>query len=246
MFNKRGQVAIFIIIAVLIIAAFAIYLTINREAEGTTGDVSSDPVYIFVGGCIEDSLKEVVYSVGQSGGYASTPMYSTVDEIPYYYYDQKNIMPSLERIEREISEYTAERLYFCTNNFLDFPEYNIIQGEINIETEIKDNEIVIDVEYPLTIEKEGSKSRLKNWENIKISSRLKAMYLASVKIIQDQLGREGICITCILDVSLQNDLTIDFIDYGEDTKIFYIKDEKIGLNEEPYEFVFANKYPLQE
>ena len=170
----------------------------------------------------------------------------SVIAFPYYYYNEKNIMPSLEKIEREISEYTAERLYFCANSFLDFPEYNVIQGEINIDTQIRENEIIMDVEYPLTIEKEDSKSRLKDWKNIKIPNRLKVMYLASANIIQDQLGREGICITCILDVSLQNDLIIDFIDYGEDTKIFYIKDEKIGLDGEPYEFIFANKYPLQE
>ena len=59
MYNKRGQVTIFIVIAVLIIAIFAIYLTINRAPSGTTGDVSSDPIYLFVDDCIENTAIEV-------------------------------------------------------------------------------------------------------------------------------------------------------------------------------------------
>ena len=67
---KRGQVTIFIIIAILIVAVVVIFFMF-RDNLGIGSSLPSyaENVYTFTQSCIEDSAKEVIYDVGQGGGY---------------------------------------------------------------------------------------------------------------------------------------------------------------------------------
>ena len=242
MLNKRGQVTIFIIVAIILLAIVGIFFILNQDTEGTTGDVSSDPVYIFVEKCIENTAIDALYVISQSGGYFLPTEFSNEEGIAYYYANNRNYMPSKEKIETEISWYINEMLYFCTEDFVNFSEYNINPGEIKTRALIKDYEIVLNVEYPLSITKGEETSILKNWDAIKIPSRLGVIYNSIKQLIDEQMGREDICLSCNLEIALENSLTIDMENYDENEVIFIIKDQTFSLEESFFEFKFVNKY----
>src|SRR3989344_4723678 len=133
MLTKRGQLTIFIIISILIVAVVVLFFTLKGTLQKEK-PVSPETAKIknFVQECLDDSLEDVVFKVGENGGYYFPPKVSTpVLEVPYYIKDNKNLMPTKENIENEISKGIARELTFCVGNFELFsPEYEITKGKM--------------------------------------------------------------------------------------------------------------------
>ncbi|MDP2673050.1 MAG: hypothetical protein Q8O84_04525 [Nanoarchaeota archaeon] len=241
MLNKRGQITIFIIVAILIIGAVALFFTLRGNLQiSKPSNPEVAPIKNFVDECIDGVGEEVIYNVGQSGGYYFPPEKSTETGITYYLINNKSYMPSKEKVESEISFFVSNKLFFCTRNFVDFPEYEISQGKIRTETEILENEVVLNVEYPLSIKKGESVSKIKDFE-IEIPIRTGLVYDSVSGFIAEN-NEQGICLSCLSNISETHDLFVDMFDYDNETIIFIFKDENSIINEKPFEWVFANKY----
>ena len=239
MIDKRGQVTIFIVVAIVIVAAIGLYFTF-RGNLGPEGPVPShiEPIYLFVQECIEETGQDALSWISQHGGYFIVPELSTESGIPYYYYGGKSYMPSKEKENLEISKYMSNSLELCINDFSTFPEFIIERGEIRTKTRIGEDKVIFDVKYPLFIRTEEGTSVVENFDNIEIRTRFGVIYNSIEKIINDQLGRDEICVSCILDIMLEDDLFIDLIDV-DDGVIFSVHGDQ---NEFPLEWLFANKY----
>jgi len=239
--KKKGQVTIFIIIAIILIASISLYFIFRDSLssdEGLSPDVEN--VYLFVEECLENVGEDVIYTIGQGGGYYFPPALSTDSGIAYYSSNGENYMPSKEQIEDEISYFTSSKLFFCVRNFVDFPEFEITQREIKTKTEIKDEEVILDVKYPISITKGKSTTIIEDFE-VEIPVRLGVVYDSVLGFI-DEGVEDGICLSCLLDISETNDLFVDMFDYDEETVIFIFKDENLKLNDADFEFIFANQY----
>ena len=243
--EKRGQVTIFIVVAIIIIGAVGLYFSLRGGLKQQVLSPETEGVYLFVQSCIEETGEDAVHNIGQNGGYFLAPEFSTSGGIPYYYSEGKNYMPSKERVGAEVSRYVNEMLFFCTRNFIDFPDFDISQEGVKTETRIGDNKIILNVEYPLRIIKGESTSIIREFNNIEIPVRLGIVYDSIGSIIQNQLTHEDICLSCILDIALENDLYVDMLDYDEETLIFVIRDKTSKINEKDFEFIFANRYQIE-
>ena len=165
--SKSAQVTIFVIIAILIIAGISLYFVLRKEVpEKTDYSPETEGIYNFVQECLEQTSEEVIYNVGQRGGYYFPPELSTESGIPYYLINGKNYVPTKAEIENEISKFVSEKLFFCTRNFIGFSEYEIEQGEIKTKTQILEEVIILNTNYPLTISKGNSSSRIEDFEII--------------------------------------------------------------------------------
>jgi len=244
--DKKAQITIFIIIGIVIVGAVISVFAFKNNLKLKFLNPESEKIQVFVESCIEDVGKEVIYEIGQKGGYYFPPNFSTLTGIPYYYANNTNKMPSKKQIEEEISFYASAKLFFCTKNFVDFPNMEIEQGEINVKTIIENDKVVLDVKYPLSIIQEKNTILIQDFKNIEIPVRLGIVYDSIEKIINEQLDYESICLSCILEIVLENDLYVDLLDYDEETVIFIFRDENSKINDETFEFVFANKYDIQE
>ncbi len=243
---KRGQLTIFIIIAILIIAVVGLFFVfrggIQKEKPVSP---ESAPIKNSVQECLDDSLEDVVFRVGEGGGYYFPPKISTpLLEVPYYIKDNKNLMPSKEQIQDEISKYVKRELFLCLGNFALFsPEYEITKGEITSETIIELERVIVDVNYPLTIKKGDSKSKLENF-NSETPVRLGIVYDAVAEFVNEELetNEEGICVSCLFDISKRNGFKISYPNYDDKTYIFIIEDPISKINEDEFVYVFANEY----
>ncbi len=238
--EKRGQVTIFIIIAIIIVASMILFFTF-RDKLGIFKSQISDPVYLFIESCIEDTGKDAIYFVSRNGGYFFSPTLSTSEGLAYYYYNGKTYMPTKDDVEEEISSYIEETLSYCIEEFVDFPEFNITEREIKAKTTIKDEEIILNVEYPVTIKKGKSTNNLRNFKNIKIIVRVGIIYDSIKEMIQEQEGEEKICLSCISAIAKREGFTIDMVG-TEEAIIFTLIDKYSKIKGIPLEFKFANKY----
>jgi len=243
MLNKRGQITIFVIVAILIIAIIGLYyFTSNKGINQDLFTAETAPIYEGIYKCIEDTAIDALYYIGLTGGYYFSPALSNEEGIAFYYYEGEDFMISKEQLAEEISLTIDNTLHFCTDEVLNITEFNITKGNVSTNTGIGENKISINVEYPLTISKEDSNTVLKNWENIEIETQIGTIYNSIGQIILDQMSREDLCLSCIADIAEENSLKIDLTSYGQATILFVVTDEEIGLNDFEYEFKFVNKY----
>ena len=242
--SKRSQLTIFIIIAILIIAVVALFFVFRggiqkeKPASPETAEINS-----FVQECLDDSLEEVVFRIGEGGGYYFPPKISTpLLEVPYYIKNNKNLMPTKQDIENEISRYVKRELVLCIGNFAQFPEYEITKGEMTAETKIESERVLVDVKYPLTIIKDETKSKIEDF-NSEIPVRLGIVYDAVAEFVGQELetGVEGTCVSCLADISVKKDLYASVFDYDNRTSIFIISDFNSKINKEEFVYIFANE-----
>ena len=241
---KRGQVALFVIIAILIVsAAFTLLYTQTELFKKAEANPEIAPVESFIKNCVKSTGEDALIFIGQQGGYYELPKLS-VSGYSYYFYDNKSVMPSKEKIESELSKYMNEMLPFCTQNFVDFPDFNVEANPnaVRTKTTIIRDKVIFDIEWQVLIKKADSTYRLSSFL-FEIPSRLNTIYAVVQNMTLRQLeDPSSICLSCLTNFEIQNDLYIYMNNYGNDTVIFTISDNKTWINKNPYEFVFANKY----
>jgi hypothetical protein len=242
--KKRAQVTVFIIIAILIIAIIVLFFIFREKLlPEEKVDIQVQPIHSYVENCIKEIAEDAIYTIGRKGGYFLSPELSTESGVTYYFDKGKSYMPSKEIIENEISLYVDEMLFFCTKNFVDFPDFNVKQRRIKTKATITDDNVILNIEYPLSISKGETTHSFKRFEDIEISVRLGIIYNTMDEIMREQMThKENICLSCIVDLALKNDLYVEMQDYDDETVIFTFRDENIKLNEEDYRFTFANRY----
>ena len=215
--KRKAQLTIFIIITILIIAAAALFFTLrgNLNLPGKPASPETSEIQNFVQECLDESLEEVVFRIGEYGGYYFPQKISTpVLEIPYYIKEGKNLMPSKEQIQEQISRGIERELFFCINNFASFPEYEITKGKMDIKTMIEPEKVLVEMNYPLTIIKGKSSSKIKKF-NSEVPVRLGIVYDSILEFVNQSINTKGVCISCLLEVSNKNSLQSDFSDYNK-------------------------------
>lgn len=244
--SKRSQISIFVIIAIVFVAILLIYFVIKGNLITNSG-INSEikPIYNYVDNCLEKTAEDAIYTIGQNGGYFIYANKSNEIGIPYYFDREENLMPSKEQVGKELEKYINDMMFFCTKNFVEFPDYNIKYGEIKTKVEINRDETIFNLNYPLSINKGENNFVLENFNKV-IPSRLNTIYKVAEEIIKEQmLEKNNICINCIGDISFENKVFVSMNDYTENEIIFSIRDNEIGLKGEEYVYYFVNRYDIE-
>ena len=118
MLLKRGQLTIFIIVAILIVGAVVLFFVFRggiQKEKPLNPEVA--PIQNFVQTCLDDSLEEVVFMVGENGGYRFPENVFEFEgkEHAYYLVNGNNYMPSKIQVEKEISDDLNAKIFICTN-----------------------------------------------------------------------------------------------------------------------------------
>ncbi len=248
--GKKAQVSLFILFGLIVIISvlFLEYVNFNETGE-INEEMPASPVSVTaaVESCLKDTANEAVIEIGLQGGYYDLPPKS-VDNffsmVPYYFYDDHELMPSIETIETEISKYVGVYFEFCLSDLTEmFPEYKITYGTIKTYTTIAEQGIIVSAELPITLEQGDKTQELDKFSVSLDGIRLLQMYNAVNESMQEQLKEPSlICTSCLVDIGENYDLYFDLERLNETIVIFTVTDYNSTLNDEPYTFVYANKY----
>ena len=240
MLNKSGQLTIFIIFALVLIGAAVLFFAFQNNLIRQPTNPDSDRVYNFVQNCIQEEGAETIYQIGKNGGYFFPTNFSTNSGVAIYFSNNRAYVPSKKQVENEISFFMDEKLFFCARNFADFPDLEITQNEISIQTTIKNEKVVFNVNYPIRISKREDVSLLNNFKT-EIPIRVGIVYASVAEFMRNQTA-EGICISCMLEISERSDLYVEMMDYDEKTTVFVFRDKNSKINNEEFVWIFANEY----
>ena len=238
---KKGQVSVFVIVAVVAIVIIAIYFSLNGDF-GKSVDPKVKPVYDHVQGCLDIVGTEAIYYVGQSGGYFGVPEFAYQDTIAYYLYENRNLMPTKEKIEENLGSYMDFIIPFCLDGFEEFSDFEIREGDLNSKVLIEDEKVIFNVDYLLSISVEEDTYSFDNFR-IEIPSRLGIIHKATGEVMEKQMKRtDGICLGCLYEASEKYEVKFNILDTEqEDTVLMVVRDEKIGIYDNDYEFYYVNK-----
>jgi len=245
---KRGQITIFIIVAVLILIAIILFIILKQRILIPDSKVNPEvePIYSFIQQCIDETAKESIIFISKNGGYFENPEKTFENSIPYYLYESENLMPSKEKIQEQLALRFNDNIKYCINNFKDFQEFEFQENKIKTTTQINDKEIIFNIDYPLTISKSEQTYQLEDFKTT-ISARLGIIHNAIFQIMQEQIQHSSsINPNYIYEVSSENDIQIKMIGFIEQDVIFTITDKNSKINNQDLLFIFANKYLTED
>ena len=201
--EKRGQITIFIIIGLIILISIILVLylkdiyNIIKSQENTQVGIESSytslDVENYVQECIEKTAIEAVLSLGLHGGtltQGEKSLDTGLSFVNYGYFVGENTLPSVQKMENELSLYMNELLDFCLDEFSPFPEnININSQETKTKVEIKDN-IFFEVNKIIEITEDETKITFKEFD-FEVPVRLKHLYELSNIIVEEEINDKG-------------------------------------------------------
>ena len=167
--NKRGQIAVFIAVGIImLLTAFAIFFVQRAAVEPVEKEAEKQPQFAgqaelknYIDACLQKSILQGLEIMRLQGGYIDIPADSdtlTADgkNIPYWLTAEKVAIPSLDFMEKELEDYVAKELKSCTNDFKDFKNQGFEVDYSDIKTNVDMGKaVVVDADFPVALKKEG-------------------------------------------------------------------------------------------
>jgi len=190
--NKKGQTTIFIIGAIIIIAAAVIIFLLYPKINPPKLEDETNPK-IYIAKCVENEMATVLDKISKQGGSLSPEHYilyggNKVGYLCYtnkYYETCSNQQPLLkENIQKEIENYIKPKAEKCVGDFvanIKKKGYSVSNDGVEVSVEIIPNNLIVNVNAPMTI----SKNSQKTYDIFRVveKSRLYTLIMISTSIL---------------------------------------------------------------
>ena len=238
--QKRGQLTIFIVIAIIIAAIILILFIpkINITLQPSSPQVSIE-------NCMSESLSEAIGKVSSQGGSINpenTILFqdTKIEYLCYtnqYYLTCTMQQPFLKQhIEKEIASYVKPAAVTCINNLkndLEKRNYNVQVGNVDVFTELVLNNINLNIQAGMTVTGNGESQKYASF-SIRKRSNLYQLVVISTSILNWE-ARYGD--SDPLSYMLRYpDLKVEKLKQGDGSKIYILTDRT--TNEK---FMFATR-----
>ena len=164
--------------------------------------------------------------------------------IAYFYYLGNNVIPSNRIFEEELSKIMEEELLFECADF-SFPEsegYLISYERPNVITTILDEEVSLEINFPLVITK-GEDTQLISEFSYELPFRIGHILHVSRELV-DAVVEEPYALD--LTLFLNQDIDVSVFNYDACNQIYILLDEESKLNEEDEDYVFSFAVLLEQ
>lgn len=206
--NKYGQVTIFVIVAIVIVAAVVLFFAFRGRLGLSEVPAEFVPVYNLYSDCIQQETQRGVGLLGLQGGRIAigdyqpgsdhSPFSSHLDffgsSVEYWYYVTGNGLVrensvTKEGMERELEEFLRTRVNDCRFDefyqqgfYVNLPE----DDEVSVDVNILDDRVVVQVDSNVVSYREDATARKANHE-VEVSSKLGTLYDEARKVYSKEI-----------------------------------------------------------
>ena len=203
--QKRGQVTIFIIIAIVVIAVVFGYLILKGTISISGIPTNIQPAYTAFLSCLQDDANTGISVLESQGGYIDLPEFEpgsaympfssqlnfAGNPIPYWYYVsgnniQKSQVPTKNEMEDQLATFIEGRIKDCNlRNYHDEGFVISMPDQPKADVSIKDDSVDVALSMDLTIEKENDTALIKS-HKISQPSDLGKLYNSAKKVYDEE------------------------------------------------------------
>mgnify|MGYP001618039170 FL=1 len=192
--DKTGQITIFIIVAIVIVAMAVLIYVFYPQISSTLGVGEQDP-NAFIQTCMEDEIKSTVETISLQGGSLEPESYFTYNNIPIQYLCYINEANKLcvvqqpllkQHIESEMKagiEPVARNCFDELKTSFEGRNYDVIMREGDINVELLPQRIVSTFNYTVTLERAGETKRYESF-NVVLNNNLYELESIGKSIIE--------------------------------------------------------------
>ena len=247
---KRGQVTLFIILGILIVAVAGAAFYYKGEflksslLSITKAEVFPENIQLLkdeVSSCYLKTAQEGLVLLGRQGGYIFPPEGSleTGANIISYAYDKKPNVPSLQTMAGELQEYVDLMLPLC----LDFELYsnlNVDESTPKTVVSISEDNVKFSTNYPLLLTSGNDTFKISEPYSTTMDVKLGMLHDATAKIITKVAQKPD---TVDPEYLLTLGMPISVVPYDKDTTVYLLRDaeSKLPIGDEPLVYMFATK-----
>lgn len=194
--NKKGQLTIYIIVAILIIAAVVLIFIAIRRPATISITPESDPKS-FINKCVKDSINEAVDKMLPQGGFLSPrnfKLYKNV-KIEYLCENIGNYLPCinqhpmlLNEIKSEIEGHITPLIDDCFKQLkteLEKRQNTVELGQMTLDVSLGPNRIKTDIKRKISISSNGETQNFQSF-NSEIISPIYDLALVSMEIANQE------------------------------------------------------------
>lgn len=192
--GKRGQVAIFIIIALLLVGGIIIYFVVRERGAVETIPEEFSGIYQAYDSCLEARTREAI-GLAESGGgrvypgdYIPGSDYAPFGNqlnflgfgVPYWYYVSgngliKENVPSKTDMQNDIARYVEERVNDCNLDAFYEQGFYINLGQPMANVVISDSDVKVSLSSDISSSREATSARKTSY-SISVVSKLGTLY----------------------------------------------------------------------
>ncbi|OYT37423.1 hypothetical protein B6U82_01760 [Candidatus Pacearchaeota archaeon ex4484_31] len=237
MINKKGQITLFIIIAIIIVASGVIgYFIYKQQIQKKTLFLELEIADIkdYLQEMINYEVSGALILVGLQGGYTEPPakyLPLRYHFVPYYY-DKRKYIPTNEKINEEIKKEIIKRINKIKLNFTKL-KINNSNPKVNVNH-------LIEVSLPVTIKK-GDVSMKFTIKQTRTNPFNKMLNVSKEIVKNIKTNPKSINLELLINLQQKYDVIISPLVYDESTIIYRIADNQTIIEKRPLEFYFAVK-----
>ncbi|MBU4308509.1 MAG: hypothetical protein KJ566_01820 [Nanoarchaeota archaeon] len=233
--TKRGQVTIFIIIAVVVVAFIALAYMVYPKIKSNFQTETKNP-QAFISECVEDELNEYVDLISKQGGSLDPKLYlpyagyntSYLCHTPENYLSCAPKKPFLQKdIEDELTRTITPQVEACFNSLqLNYEgkgyDVQMVPGKIKIK--LLPKKIIGTFDYKVTLTKDGTETY--NLFNIMLDNNLYELIKISDIIVEWAIVYGKIDPISIMAAYSYIDVKREYPTWGD--VIYILKDKEVG------------------
>lgn len=253
---KKGQLSLFLVLGIVIVIVIVVGLYLRGsifksglESETASGSVLPSEVQELrdvVSACIEDNARSNLVLLGLQGGLLDLPDdILTTEEglvVPYYYDKGDNKAPTEEEVLLGYANAIDSEAPDCIDRKA-FPKLDIVDNPSKTTVILEEGEVKISTDFKLRVTQDNKAYNLRDSYDNSYPVNLKDILTASreitAKIVEDPFAMD-------FEFMLDFDFDIDIMPIDDESEIYVMTDTESILDEEPYQFMFANRKKYEE
>ena len=230
--NKGAQVAIWIILAILLVVSIIIFALLNREPGLTSQELLNPKAYIEK--CTRQSVNEALDPILEQGGFIEPENYKLYNGIKATYLCQNigyykpciNQHPLLlNEIKKEVYSYVKPRIEQCFSQLKENYEkrgYDVSLGDMSLDVSLAPSRVFVDIDRVLVISRGEEVNRYEKFKAEIVSS---VYDIGSVAIEIASQQAKYCYFEYVGYMILYPRFSIDVYSMSDSTKIYTIEDE---------------------
>lgn len=233
--GKRGQLTIFIIIAIVIVAIGIFIYMVYPKIKTTIGVEEKNPP-AFIQTCIEDEIKNTLEKISLQGGSVEPEFYTLYanEKVEYLCYtneyylhcvvQQPLLKPHIEKEIKENIENEADECFDSLKQSFEKRGYEVSLRKGIINVELLPKRVVSTFNYSLTI----SKTNTERYDSFSVilNNNLYELVAIANSIIESETTYGDADVTIYM--SYYRDLKVEKKEQSDGSKIYIITDRNTG------------------